>query len=1281
MRPAAWLLSLSAVLSPAAAQASGRVAITEIYYHPPSSRGERVEFVELKNLSPTETDLSGWRIEGGVRFEFPPGTRLAPGAYAIVCRDAHAFSSQFSSAEPLVAGTYEGQLDNAGDAVDLFDAFGAFVDGTTYGDRRPWPEAADGGGASLDRLCETSPARDPANWAASSPPTPGAPNPQAACPPPEHRPPDVVISEVFYHPEGPSEEHPADEDGEDDEYVEIHNRSGAAVDLSGWTLGGGIAFEFPRGSTVAPDERLVVCRAAGRFRERYGIQEVLGDFSGRLSNRGERIVLEDAFGRYVDSVDYRDSGEWPYAADGFGHSLERVSSDLPSHDPANWAAGEPPSRAFQRLSGTGGLGQGLVQKFILSLDAAGDEVVVDDVVLEDLAEPGVNLLDNGDFELGSDGWQVAGVASGSTFEGGIGAGGSTALWLRASGPCPGGECGVANGVSRTVERGLVRGHTYRVTLSARYVRGGLGFRAGLFRGAGVKAGWFFTPGRPNSVASERLRLQISKVSRHPREPTSSDPVWITALVRASEAPEVLLSYEAGGPSASLAMADDGQHRDGLAGDGVFGVEVPPFPHNTQVRFRIRARAGGAEATFPAPRSPTAPLAEEVWGYYVNDLQPRSPLPVYHLLLDGFDPREPQAVNGVLSCLRLTKGSFAHRGDLYPDVSVRFRGNTACYIQKRNFKVIFNRGRLFRELRKINLNGLWTDKAIVREHLAWDFFRRIGAPYMETEFVRLHLSGVYHGLFLYVEHPSEDFLGRNGLNERANLYKAVQPPWTSGETPIGVERWPTAEKYRANWEREVNEMGDYSDLVEFVSSMHDDGSSPGGPTTEFWSGRTFEEMILRYQIAQVVLNNIDSFAKNHFLYHDLDLDRWGIIGWDMDLVLGKFFTTDAVQFPDRPVGTLNDLMLSDPEIRGDLNPWFASTVNGGYRLNWLIDFFFRAGGGRYRRALLVRLSEVLDELYRNEVYDRRMDELAAFLEDEEREDHARWGRYASNVPGFPEDMLSNIEIAKRQIRLHRDFLLEYMDFYHRAEVRHPKFQIVEILYLPEDGDEDLEFLEFVNLSGETVDISGWSIPAVRYTFPDGSVIRAGEPVVVAKSPAAFVSRYRDRRIPNLYGPYEGRLANEGEEIALLDAGPGYPATIDRVRYDAREPWPTPPPGHSIELLVTAARGDNDDPANWTVSSPSGGSPGSFGAQFVRGDANSDEAINLTDAVFVLGALFLGGHEPPCWDAADANDDGTVNLTDPVYLLNFLFLSGPAIPPPYPEKGVDTTEDSLGCEGAR
>ncbi len=81
-------------------------------------------------------------------------------------------------------------------------------------------------------------------------------------------------------------------------------------------------------------------------------------------------------------------------------------------------------------------------------------------------------------------------------------------------------------------------------------------------------------------------------------------------------------------------------------------------------------------------------------------------------------------------------------------------------------------------------------------------------------------------------------------------------------------------------------------------------------------------------------------------------------------------------------------------------------------------------------------------------------------------------------------------------------------------------------------------------------------------------------------------------------------------------------------------------------------------------------------FRRGDSNEDANVDISDAVFSLSYLFLGGPTPTCLDAADANDDGRVDLSDAVYTLGFKFLGGPEIPAPGPNNcGKDPTTDSL------
>jgi hypothetical protein len=85
------------------------------------------------------------------------------------------------------------------------------------------------------------------------------------------------------------------------------------------------------------------------------------------------------------------------------------------------------------------------------------------------------------------------------------------------------------------------------------------------------------------------------------------------------------------------------------------------------------------------------------------------------------------------------------------------------------------------------------------------------------------------------------------------------------------------------------------------------------------------------------------------------------------------------------------------------------------------------------------------------------------------------------------------------------------------------------------------------------------------------------------------------------------------------------------------------------------------------------------EFLRGDANEDGEVNLSDPIAVFNDLFLGVvARASCRKALDANDDGDVNISDGVFVLNFLFSNGRPIPPPYPGPGVDPTPDPIPCE---
>ena len=140
----------------------------------------------------------------------------------------------------------------------------------------------------------------------------------------------VVINELQYHPA-------SGDYGE--EYVELYNAGSAAVDLSGWTFSDGVAYTFPPGISIPASGYVVVANDPATVEALYGITGVLGPFaSGRLSNGGERVALEDSGNTLVDEVTYDDHIPWPEPPDGGGPALELISPIFDNDRPCSWGA-------------------------------------------------------------------------------------------------------------------------------------------------------------------------------------------------------------------------------------------------------------------------------------------------------------------------------------------------------------------------------------------------------------------------------------------------------------------------------------------------------------------------------------------------------------------------------------------------------------------------------------------------------------------------------------------------------------------------------------------------------------------------------------------------------------------------------------------------------------------------------------------------------------------------------------------------------------------------------
>jgi len=139
-----------------------------------------------------------------------------------------------------------------------------------------------------------------------------------------------------------------------------------------------------------------------------------------------------------------------------------------------------------------------------------------------------------------------------------------------------------------------------------------------------------------------------------------------------------------------------------------------------------------------------------------------------------------------------------------------------------------------------------------------------------------------------------------------------------------------------------------------------------------------------------------------------------------------------------------------------------------------------------------------------------------------------------------------------------------------------------------------------------------------------------------------------------------------DFAFLDDSASGPGIIFQIAFEAISSGSTP-----LHLFDVRFR----DPQNQPIPLNLYDGLVRIDQYFVRGDANADGDVDITDVSSIVENLFSLNHYG-CLDATDVNDDGEVNVCDAVFLLVHLY-PVPLIPPPFPSCGRDPTLDNIGC----
>lgn len=146
--------------------------------------------------------------------------------------------------------------------------------------------------------------------------------------------PPLVISQINYNPQAVTA--PVAYTSNDQEFIQITNNGNTTVNLSGIYLSQlGISYQFPYNSTIAAGSSIYLASNSSAFQSRYG-STPFGQFSRNLSNSSQKLVLADAFGNVIDSVEYFDTAPWPTTPDGGGSYLQLMNLNLDNNLGTSW---------------------------------------------------------------------------------------------------------------------------------------------------------------------------------------------------------------------------------------------------------------------------------------------------------------------------------------------------------------------------------------------------------------------------------------------------------------------------------------------------------------------------------------------------------------------------------------------------------------------------------------------------------------------------------------------------------------------------------------------------------------------------------------------------------------------------------------------------------------------------------------------------------------------------------------------------------------------------------
>lgn len=784
---------------------------------------------------------------------------------------------------------------------------------------------------------------------------------------PESNSSDIVINEIMYNPA---------DNSENKEYVELYNRGAVPVDLSGCYFDVGLTYTFPPGATLPANGYVVLAGDPATVQSTYGITGVIGPYTGKLENSGERLTLSDPSGLMLDTVRYNDKSPWPKTPDGAGPSLELVDPWQPNNEPANWRAHRPSQAAWQYVERTGNATSSVLYIYLLG---AG-ECLIDDISIVP-ATGGQELVNNGGFENGNTGWAKTGNHSGS--------------YRLTTGSHSGAACmqivatdagGSSSNSLNCTTQPLTTGQSYKLSFWCKYINGSNQLQSrlsqnGLLGTTTLIGGGFDTvgtPGQRNSVTGVELPPWVSDIVLSASSPLAGHIQEINALVYGASS--VVLEY-----GLSLDFPTDHTTLPMLAqGGGWFSATIPPMGYITVVRYRLRITDGHGAVTYDPPAD-----AEVVYyAYYVSEVVSDN-LPRYRLYakqsdLDYLttDIWRDDAAPGTL---------VMDNNKVYP-VTFRYRGGSSRIWPKKNYKVYFPDGFRPDGLNSMDMNGQFSDKLFLRELLCHRLYGQAGGPYCQCDPTVMYLNDGFWGIYIRVESVNHDYLVRNQRNPDGDLYKSY-----GSSLPLA-----SYEDYAQTYTRQTNETQTYDDIKSFIETMK---SLSGSSLKSYLDSHLDVTSFANYLAVTNLVMDHDHLHKNYFWYKDTpNLGKWEMLPWDKDLTMGRTFPGGGIH------GILSDTITWDYPLDYGAATHDANSYNG------MIDKFLSVP--EYQAQYKQRMANLMATIFTTNNLFPMIDTLAEQIRPQVPRDREVWGSWGDETN---RDVDTQVSYIKTFITNRRSFL--------------------------------------------------------------------------------------------------------------------------------------------------------------------------------------------------------------------------------------------------------------------